>query len=77
MTITEFDRAFADETWDESPIDLYFRLRREATMLEARAAEVLAEIDAEDHFDEAGYLSTGAMLREHGVLPAPGPKIVQ
>jgi hypothetical protein len=58
-----------EASWDDSPIDAYFRLRREATMVEARAAAILAEIDRERRFEDAGYLSAAALLRAHGDSP--------
>ena len=42
----------------EDPIDEYLRLRSETTMLQARAAEVLATIDRDRLHEELGYLST-------------------
>lgn len=48
-------RLLPDDAWDESPVDLYLRLCREVTMLEARAAELLAEIDRGGLIEDAGY----------------------
>jgi hypothetical protein len=48
----------------EHPIDEYVRLCREATMLEARAAGVLAEIDRRCLHEDAGYLTAAAMVRD-------------
>ncbi len=59
-------RAEAAESWDESPIDAYFRLRREAVMIEAQAAERLAEFDRDGSFVDAGHLSATALLQADG-----------
>ena len=69
MTTLKSDRGDTDGIWDESRIDRYFRLRREATMIEAEAAEELAEIDRGGLFEDAGYLSAAALLRAEGDSP--------
>jgi hypothetical protein len=54
-----------DQGWAgavEHPIDEYLRLRSETTMLQARAAEVLATIDRDRLHEEAGYLTTASFV---------------
>jgi hypothetical protein len=46
----------------EHPIDEYLRLRSETTMLQARAAEVLAMIDRDHLHEEAGYLTAASFV---------------
>jgi hypothetical protein len=48
----------------EHPIDEYVRLCREVTMLEARAASVLADVDRRGLHEDAGYLTAAAMVRD-------------
>lgn len=48
----------------EHPIDEYVRLCREVTMLEARAAQVLADIERVGLHEDAGYLTVAAMVRD-------------
>jgi len=48
----------------EHPIDEYLRLCREVTMVEARAASLLAEIEGLGLHEEAGYLTATAMIRD-------------
>ncbi len=44
-------------------MDEYVRLRRETTMLEARAAGLLVDIDRDGLFEDAGFLTAAAFLR--------------
>lgn len=46
----------------EHPIDEYLRLRSETTMLQARAAEVLAMIDRDHLYEDAGYLTAASFV---------------
>lgn len=52
--------------WDEGPVDRYFRLRRTITMMEAQAAEALAEVDRDALFEHTGHLTTASLLRDRG-----------
>lgn len=57
------------ESWDESPIDACFRLRHQAVMIEARAAERLAEVDRDGLFVDGGCPS--AMILREAPLRSP------
>lgn len=48
----------------EHPIDEYLRLCREVTMIEARAASVLADIERRGLHEDAGYLTAAALIRD-------------
>ena len=48
----------------EHPIDEYLRLCREVTMIEARAASLLAHIERLGLHEDAGYLTATAMIRD-------------
>ena len=56
-------RAATVGSWDESPTDEYVRVCRQVTMLEARAAGLLSDIDAAGGYEDAGYLSATAFVR--------------
>lgn len=48
--------------WDEGPVDRYFRLRRTITMMEAQAAETLAEVDRDALFENTAVHEGGVLL---------------
>src|SRR3990172_3102736 len=60
METMRADRSWVGVTGD--PIEEYLRLRGEVTMLQARAAEVLATIDRDRLFEGAGYLTAAALV---------------
>ncbi len=62
MTTLEAERP--DTRWVESPADEYVRVCREVTILQARAAELLGLIDKDGSYEDAGYLSTAALVRD-------------
>ena len=63
-------RAEFAERRDESPVAEYLRLGREVTMLQARMAERLARIDSERRYEDVGYLSAAAFVRDRAGVSA-------
>ena len=57
-------RADSVLTATEHPVDRYERLCRETTMLQARAALELAVIDRDRWYEDAGYLTAAAFVRD-------------
>jgi len=66
MTTLKPNEPDASYLWDENPVDRYFRLRGEITMIEAQAAATLAEIDGGALFENTGHLSAAGLLRDRG-----------
>ena len=64
MVMKRAERGRLSVDQDEGPVDAYFRLRREATMLRSRAAELLARIDRDALYLGAGYPSLAAFLSD-------------
>ncbi len=57
-------RADVAQNWSETPVDELVRLSLEVTMLQARVTDLVGRIDADGWFEDAGYLSTAALLRD-------------
>lgn len=63
-------RVEAAAGWDEGPCDEYLRVCRQVTMLQSAVTELVGRIDSEGLYQDEGYLSAAALLRDRAGVSA-------